>query len=141
MEPTGHFRQRSADVAWEDFDGEFVVLDLRSGRYFSLLGGAAMVWHGLTSGHSVEALCEVVPPGHPLRAQIVELVERLLEFELLVPQSAPTPPTEAVPSELAGSIGPFRIDMFDDLADLLLADPIHDVDPDSGWPVVRTPQG
>ena len=48
---TDTYVPRSRDVASEDFDGEFVVLDLASGKYFSLLGGAAIVWRGLMAGH------------------------------------------------------------------------------------------
>jgi hypothetical protein len=141
MELTGHFKQRSADVAWEDFHGEFVVLDLESGRYFSLVGGGAIVWRGLTSGHSMDALCATLPPDDPRRSEVMALVESLLEYKLLVPSSSPLEATGDVPTELAGSEGPFKIDMFDDLADLLLADPIHEVDPDTGWPMPRAPQG
>jgi hypothetical protein len=142
MELTDRFVPRSPDVAWEDFDGEFVVLDLESGRYFSLLDGAALVWRGLTSGHSVETLCAGLPDRDRRRSEVVGLVERLLGYDLLVVSPAPIaePPRDVVVA-LAGTSGPFEVDMFDDLADLLLADPVHDVDQETGWPVLRPKQG
>lgn len=137
MTVSGQFRPRSEDVAWEEFDGEFVVLDLESGKYFSLAGGAALVWHGLMHGHSVESLCAAVHQGSPMQAEIVRLVQGLLDHRLIVPASVSQPDAQtSLPSELAACSGPFRIDVFDDLADLLLADPIHDVDPSTGWPVL-----
>jgi hypothetical protein len=137
MTVSGQFRPRGEHVAWEEFDGEFVVLDLESGKYFSLAGGAALVWNGLMHGHSVEALCAAVHQGNAMQAEIVGLVQSLLDHHLIVlanvsQQGAQT----SLPSELAAFAGPFRIDVFDDLADLLLADPIHDVDPSTGWPVL-----
>ena len=136
----GQFRPRGADVAWEDFDGEFVVLDLANGRYFSLIGGAATVWRGLMSGHSVEALCSMLAKDSPRRGEVRALVQSMVDYELLVPASSPIEPGDDASIEVANSEGPFRIDMFDDLADILLADPIHDVDPDTGWPVRLPPQ-
>jgi hypothetical protein len=138
MQLTDTFAPRSADVASEDFDGEFVVLDLANGRYFSLLGGSAIVWRGLTSGHSVETLCAGLPIGDDRRAEVAGLVEALLTHNLIVVSAIPVadPPRE-VPSDLASASGPFTVEVFDDLADLLLADPIHDVDPETGWPALR----
>jgi hypothetical protein len=138
MELKDRFAPRSADVAWEDFDGEYVVLDLARGRYFSLLGGAALVWRALTSGHSVHSLCAALPPDDVRRAQIVALVDRLLGYDLLVVSSLPTAPPDGSANELARTEGPFNVEMFDDLADLMLADPIHDVDPDTGWPALKS---
>ena len=40
----------------------------------------------------------------------------------------------ATAAELAAAPGPFTVEMFEDLADLILTDPVHDVDHDAGWP-------
>lgn len=135
MTVSGQFKPRSADIAWEEFDGEFVVLDLESGKYFSLAGGAALVWHALMLGHSVEALCAAVHQDSPVQAEIIGLVRSFLDHRLLVPETAPERAAQtSLSPHFASWTGPLRIDAFDDLADLLLADPIHDVDPDTGWP-------
>jgi hypothetical protein len=140
MEFADRYAPRSADVACEDFDGEFVVLDLGSGRYFSLLGGAALVWRGLLSGHSIASLCAALPAGDTRRDGIAALVRRLLDYDLLVVSNPAAEPPPGIPAEVALAEGPFEVEMFDDLADLLLADPIHDVDPDTGWPAMKAAQ-
>jgi hypothetical protein len=128
------FRPRSQDVAAEDFDGEFVVLDLASGKYFSLAGNSAIVWRGLMAGHSVETLCAGLPAGDPRRSGVEDLVAGLLSHELIKPMTSEQTPDPAIAAELAGSTGDFGMEVFDDLSDLLVADPIHDVDPAVGWP-------
>ena len=44
----------------------------------------------------------------------------------------------AVSDEWAGEAP--RIEIFDDLAELIFADPIHDVDEQAGWPAPRPTQ-
>lgn len=133
MQTTDTFVPRNDNVASEDFDGEFVVLDLESGKYFSLAGGAAIVWRGLTSGHSVTSLFSALPEADPRRDAVARLAESLLGHGLLVPARNPVAPDPAIAAELAHAEG-FGVDVFDDLADLLVADPIHDVDQQAGWP-------
>jgi hypothetical protein len=141
MEPNDCFVIKSEDIASEEFDGEFVVLDLQSGKYFSLLGDSSIVWRGLLSGHSAQTLCAEIPPDDPRRADVASLIESLVAHELIAVASQPVPePPKAVAVELASASGPFVVDMFDDLSDLMLADPIHDVDPRTGWPVLLTKQ-
>ena len=133
---TDTYVPRSRDVASEDFDGEFVVLDLASGKYFSLLGGAAIVWRGLMAGHSLDSLCTGLPAGSPRRAEVEKLVQALIDGRLIIPGAALAAPTAGIAAELAASTGPIEVETFDDLADLLVADPIHDVDAETGWPVM-----
>jgi hypothetical protein len=125
---------RDSNVAAEDFDGEFVVLDLESGKYFSLAGGAAIVWRGLSVGHSVDTLTAALPAGDARREQAAGVVSELVASGLIRPDGEATGGDAQTPQLLAASTAAFDIQSFDDLADLLVADPIHDVDAEAGWP-------
>jgi hypothetical protein len=57
-----------------------------------------------------------------------------VDDELLAPAEVAATGPEEIADELAGAAGPFTVEMFDDLADLILTDPIHDVDQNAGWP-------
>lgn len=135
MDLTERYMPRSGDVVTEEFDGEFVVLDLASGKYFGLSGSSALVWKGLVAGHSPAALCAELPADDPRRDTIAGLTASLVEHGLLVTTAAAEPDSPAIAAELAQATGPFGIEMFDDLADLILTDPIHEVDQQAGWPV------
>lgn len=134
MNASESYRPRDNDIASEDFDGEFVVLDLGSGKYFSLAGSAAIVWRGLLAGHSVDTLSAGLAQDDARRALMTGLVETLLVHNLLVPAGTAEAGDPGIPAELAASAGGFGVDVFEDLADLLVADPIHDVDTRVGWP-------
>lgn len=138
MQLTDTFRPRDSNVASEDFDGEFVVLDLESGKYFSLADGAGVVWRALQDGHSIESMTAGLPAGDTRRGAIESLVGALVAHTLIVAEAAATTPSDATAQAVAASGGPFSVEVYDDLADLLVADPIHDVDQGAGWP--RRPQ-
>lgn len=125
----------SVDVAAEEFDGEYVVLDIASGHYFSLASGSALIWRGLVEGHSAEALCAGLEESSPIRGQVAGVVSSLLEYSLL--KAAPREPSSAadpIAEALAADGLTFEVEVFNDLADLLISDPVHDVDEELGWP-------
>lgn len=139
MQLTDIFRPRDSNVASEDFDGEFVVLDLESGKYFSLADGAGVVWRALLDGHSIASMTAALPAEDTRRATIESLVGALVAHTLIVVADAPAgAPSAATAEAVANSGGPFTLEVYEDLADLLIADPIHDVDQGAGWP--RRPQ-
>ena len=41
----------AGDVVSEDFDGEFVVLDLSSGKYYSMDAAASALWRAITTAY------------------------------------------------------------------------------------------
>ncbi len=125
----------SADIAAEEFDGEFVVLDIARGHYFSLASGTALIWQGLVEGHSSEALCSRLDASSPVRAQVDAVVASFLEHGLFTPaaRDAETP-VDPIAEALAAPGLAFEVEVFNDLADLLVSDPVHDVDEEAGWP-------
>jgi hypothetical protein len=102
------------DVLDEVFDGEAVLVNLRTGRYYSLDAAATVVWRALVAG-------EQLPEGGAAFAR------RLVDEELAI--------TDELLPEPNGDDGGPAMEVFTDMEDILLLDPIHDVDYDaSGWP-------
>jgi len=132
----------SRDIVSEDFDGEFVVLDLGSGKYYSMDAAASALWRVITAGVSMQALAEVVggatlaSPG--ITAQSIhDYAEQLVAYGCLARSDVSGTATldPATVAALRACAGPPKVEMFSDLADLIMADPIHDVEEAAGWPV------
>lgn len=132
----------SRDIVSEDFDGEFIVLDLGSGKYYSMDAAASALWRAITAGVSIQALVEAVDGAAPASTQITgqaihDYAEHLVACGCLarsdVPGSSPLDP--AIAEALRAASGLPKVEMFSDLADLIKADPIHDVEETAGWPV------
>ena len=124
------------------FEDEVVIIDMMSGIYYSLRGAGVEMWTwaeaGATVGDVTAALAaRYDAPANLLeqtaRAFVGELVERgLIVADAAAPRHAPA----AAAARIA--FAPPLFERFTDMQDLLLLDPIHEVD-EAGWPHVAAP--
>jgi hypothetical protein len=54
------FRLRTEDVAWREFDGESILLDLRTSMYLAANPAATVLWRKLAEGTTREGLVEAL---------------------------------------------------------------------------------
>ena len=124
----------------EDFDGEIVALNLDTGLYFSLPGLAGAIWRDLNAGHAPERILADLSSfderlGHDGDKFIKSLVAHGLLHETNDAEPASTEPEYRMRVEKGDSDLTFPA--HDDMKDLVMTDPIHDVDESAGWPVRR----
>jgi hypothetical protein len=132
------FEPDSPNVLAEDFGGEIVAIHIESGRYYSLRGLAGAVWNDLAAGHSATAIGQAVTAvDGGLGDATRQFIARLQAEHLIRQRSAPATAAAALASVAAAASGPPELERFDDMADLIKADPIHEVDETLGWPVRR----
>lgn len=140
MDTSSLYAVNAPDVVSEDFDGEMVILNLANGRYFGLQGIASQIWSCIGDGHRPDAILASIAAGQPsLVESSKSFFARLVEFELIVARKDGTEESTE-PLNLVWAAEAPTIDMFDDLAELIFADPIHDVDEQAGWPTPRAGQ-
>ena len=83
----------ASDVHARPFDGELVVLDLKSNNYFGLDDIGARVWSELAQGRDLDTTIlllaeEFDAPRSEIAADVFELAERLVEAGLLTVKNA-----------------------------------------------------
>ena len=122
----------------ETFDGEAVLVHLGTGRYYALNEAATIVWELVRDGRSPAQVTEAL--GAALGEAAGEFLGKLVDEGLLVSTNSDGNGAAPVPvaPELNGRgwEDPPALQRFDDLEDLLLVDPIHDVTLGAdGWPV------
>jgi hypothetical protein len=123
----------------EDFGEEIVAINLDSGVYFSIRGVGAAIWKDLAAGHELEAVREALSKNGDLAgAALDNFVQSLLDRGLMRGSDG-TSPTSAMACSASGlaSSSVLTVDAYDDMAELFKADPIHEVDEQAGWPVLR----
>jgi hypothetical protein len=137
VDTSSRYTINGPDVVAEDFDGQTVILNLANGHYFSLGGIASSIWAHLLTGHSLQSILNSIASCRPDLAEgSVKFLERLVELDLVRPLTADQGrPAGAIDEAWSG--GSPEIEVFDDLAELIFADPIHDVDEQAGWPKPR----
>ena len=144
MPSAGSFRPNRPGSISEVLDGEASIVNLESGAYYSLTGAGADIW---TAAESSATLAEIIHrvgaqfTGMPteISAGVTALVEELVSEGVLVADSAasaalPDPGPGDGPASMTRP--PFvrsSLQKYTDMADLLLLDPIHEVD-EQGWP-------
>jgi hypothetical protein len=76
------------DVLVQELQGESVLLNLKSGRYFGLDEVGTRMWAALTAAESLQAACDALLAEYDvdaerLRDDLRALVEKLVEHGLL----------------------------------------------------------
>ncbi|TGP21956.1 PqqD family protein [Mesorhizobium sp. M1D.F.Ca.ET.184.01.1.1] len=131
---TRFLEQALPQCSADDFDGEIVAINLDTGIYYSIKDSAALIWHDLADGHSVESLLGLVQARPDLHEAVEGFVNELVKTGLMRPAEgsvAPAPPRIAA---VAATMPAPVLEPFGDMQDLLLLDPVHEVDEDIGWP-------
>jgi hypothetical protein len=155
----------NAWMTHERLDDEVIAINLETGAYYALDGAAADAWTLVAAGASTDEIVAILDGRYDtsadtLRADVVAFLAELTEQGIATDSTEPAESAEpALPAESAESAEsaaptpgdavalvadggtrrytPPSLNRYDDLADLLLLDPIHEVD-DAGWPIART---
>jgi hypothetical protein len=136
MNPSRRYAINAPDVVSESFDGQVVVLNLGNGHYFSLRGIAGPIWSSLLSGHTPRGILNSIQTNRPELVEAAqEFLERVVALDLVRPQADAAGGPDRIDEVWAGD-GP-QIEAYEDLAELIYGDPIHDVDEQTGWPTPK----
>lgn len=151
MNTNGRLRVNTPRIVHETIDGETVLLNLDTGNYYSLAGVGAHIWGFIEGGAPLNDIiekmkCDYDSNGTDVEGTINKFVSELLQERLIVPDKTETPasfqwPAEERASDSKTAKQTFRspiLNKYTDMQDLLLLDPIHDVDEEAGWPKPST---
>ena|ERR1035437_2665002 len=141
MDMLGYFIVKKPDVVHETIDGETVIVNLENGVYYSLRNSGVDMWNLLEAGANLDELSEAMVgrfDGSPdvIRRAITELLVALQQEGLVKVSSTKLDDDQTdliqPQSEKAKFEAPV-LEKYSDMQELLLLDPIHEVD-EEGWP-------
>jgi hypothetical protein len=143
MENRTYYQPNNVDVIYENFGNEVVLINLKTGIYYSLTGTALSIWTFIEKRTFLEEIIRgFVENNNADRDGIEKEIKHFiaqLENEMLI---IPFDKAQArdLPARSSGldfaDIQPFSppvLEKYTDQQELLLLDPIHDVS-DLGWP-------
>lgn len=137
-----------AKVVHETIDDEVIIINLETGTYYSILQSGVDVWLVLAQGVERQQLLEAMANRYAAERDVVveavnTLVDELVSAEILVAEPTNYGASESklelsaiLPNGSEHGTVPFVAPSFTtytNMSDLLLLDPIHDVN-DQGWP-------
>ena len=126
-------------VTHERLDDEVIAINLETGAYFVLEGAAAECWTALVDGASPESVARHLQSRYDVTEEraLTDSMSVLAELQASAMVGV-VEGDEAGRPAFDGSTVAYAepvVQKYDDLEDLLLIDPIHEVD--GGWPVAR----
>lgn len=137
------FRVNEPNVVYEAFDEEIVAVNLDSGNYYSISRSGPKIWMDIADGSSSEEIVDRLAScytgeQYAIVSEVEAFINRLLAEKLIV-EAFELPNGRTAPNGFALEKAPFEapvIENYSDMQDLLMLDPIHDVDP-AGWPAAK----
>jgi hypothetical protein len=144
------YRVNSPKVIHETIDGETVLVNLDSGNYYSFDGVGVDIWNLVETGIDGEGIIEAIVRRYAgdreTMEQAIYSFMKELEQEALVVKddeiarenvTGARADDDARTEDTRKSFEVPTLNKYTDMQDLLLLDPIHDVD-ESGWPSPKT---
>jgi coenzyme PQQ synthesis protein D (PqqD) len=139
------YRVNEPQVVHQTVDDETVIVDLGTGSYYSLRGSAQVIWSALERGLDGPGVLQEVGgrfdgKADEIAAAVQAFVTTLADDRLIVPLENPSSSTPDGSHQ--GDRTAFEtpvLERFDDLQDLILLDPVHEVSEEQGWPHARPP--
>lgn len=135
IDRTAAYRPNVPHVIAEVLEGELIILNFETGTYYNVGGSGADVWAMIEAGRScaeiARGLAAVDAAGTADRI-IVDFVSELVAEGLIVAADGPARTDDGAARPGAPFTAP-SLHKHTDLQELLLLDPIHDVD-EAGWP-------
>jgi hypothetical protein len=138
----GRLSVNSEKIVHETVDDEVIIINLDSGTYYSLVDVGLDVWRGVEQGASTEALVDALVERYAadrrtVAEAVASLVNEMVDQEIVRLEPVEQPTKWPDLGKLAAtSFRPPKLAAYTNMSDLLLLDPIHDVD-EQGWPVRR----
>jgi Coenzyme PQQ synthesis protein D (PqqD) len=139
---TKGFRVNSPNVIHETIEGEVILIDLKTGTYYSLRETGAAVWQALQNGVGEDGIAAELRSRYDasdeqIRDAVRELLAELEREGLIRADDGEAAPA-ATPSASDNGAGrlPFAAPVLEkhtDMQDLILLDPVHEVGAE-GWP-------
>ena len=122
-------------------DGQAVVINYQTGMYYGMSLLSSAILDRIIAGKDVEEIIVAVkalpqcPPD--IAERVHNFVKELQEAEVIVSGPSVSGGAEPMANEIIEDGFDLKLDMFAEMSDLLLADPVHDVDINAGWPKLK----
>lgn len=150
MNTNGRIKINVPKIVHETIDGETVILNLEKGNYYSLVGIGADIWGFMENDATMGSVIEKISNNYQgeqgdIDITINKFVSELMQEGLVILDNDNNPENEEssrvqVQTGLKESKPTFeapKLNKYTDMQDLLLLDPIHDVDDKKGWPTIN----
>lgn len=134
------FKLNEEKMFYDMAEGQAIIINFTTGMYYGTSSLGSAVLDALLGGASVDAVMVAVKalPGCPddIDASMTAFVNALQEKDVLIPSETNPDATVAIDASALTDGFLLSVDEFTEVQDLIMADPVHDVDVEQGWPIL-----
>lgn len=126
----------------DSVDGQMVALLVETGAYYTFDEAATAAITDLGAGNDPARVAQALAAASgdaDAPAKLDAFVGKVVELGILAPAEGEPAEGELACAGIAPGELKFDMEGYDDVAAYFMIDPIHEVDPDMGWPYV-TPE-
>ena len=132
------YRINSPSVINDTIGNESVIINLTDGYYYSLDDVGSVIWEAVSLGYSVDDIVLYIKNQYhgdaaEIETSVHELITELEKEQLIVPENHDNDHAVLESGQESRTFTRPVLNKFGDMQDLLLLDPIHEVD-EKGWP-------
>lgn len=135
------FKLNSDTMFYDYADGQAILINHQTGLYYGASSLASEVLERLLAGKSLAKIAKAVKalPGCPddIDAKLDAFVNQLKKKQILLDSETKDGGDEPMDEAVLVDGFALTLEEFNEIQDLILADPIHDVDPTQGWPKLK----
>jgi hypothetical protein len=149
MSTNDHFRINTPKIVHETIDDETVILNLDNGNYYSLDGIGADIWGFIEKNANIKDVIGRLQDNYEgdrgeIKNVVNKFVSELMQEGLTVADDGEPPEgsnefkaqDETGRKEKKSGFEAPTLNKYNEMQDLLLLDPIHEVD-ETGWPTAK----
>lgn len=122
------YKVNAGAVQSDIIDGEAVVIHTETGRYFCMNPAGSTLWQWLAGGASAASMVEALAAGGADRTAVAEAVGEFLQVLVRENLVVETPTPEGRPAPTGGAFQVPRVEVYTDMEQFLLVDPVHEID-------------
>ena len=135
-------------VVGEVFEDEIILVNLKEGIYYSLRDTAAFIWKIIAQPMTISQITTQLRASYQVKiagtkktttieTDVQTFIEMLLAEALIVSAPPSDVPQMWAQVEPPVPYQPPVVERYTDMQELLLVDPVHEVDAEYGWPLKK----
>lgn len=136
------YRIDESQFFYDYADGLAIIINSTTGIYYGINTFGSAIFNNLVKGVSPASILEQLQhlSNCPLEIESTfsDFITRLQNFNLLIAEEQEGAEAHPFNESIAADGFFFEVEEFAEIQEILLADPIHDVDSDYGWPILET---
>lgn len=131
----------TAHVSSEIFGEEAVVVNFMTGKYFGMTGSAPVIWQlfetPITRDDVIDKLTGLKGQTNEFIEHVQSFIDVLLQENLIIDSGISNfDKLQSITVTIDHDDLQIPVlEIYDDLQELIVLDPVHDADPERGWPV------